>query len=102
MSFPARISRKGEWSGLRVVLRVLPESLVENVPVAGVKVILNHPSVFPNDYSTLPLFPPGTHGSIEIVPTVYSTNDDLKGLKPADRQCLYTVMIWKLKFESVY
>lgn len=82
--YPLRTSNYGDWSGLRIELSTRTDiALLEKFD--GALVIISHPDQWPNSA----YFVPGkSQTSFVIKPTYSYTTDDVRKLRPEQRQCL--------------
>lgn len=82
--YPLRTSNYGDWSGFRVELSTRTDIAMMEAS-DGLIIMVNHPDQWPNSG----LFVPGkSQTSVNIKPTYSYTTDDVRKLRPDQRQCL--------------
>lgn len=82
--YPVRTSNYGDWSGLRVELTTRDDVAFKN-DLDGVMVVVQHPDQWPNSGHFIPT---GSQTGVTIKPTLSVITDDVKRMKPEEKQCL--------------
>lgn len=95
--YPYRTSSYGDWSGIRVEMSTRSDIALQ-ADIDGVTIIVQHPDQWPNSGQFVPS---GSQTAIIVKPTYSYTTEDVRRLKPAERQCL-NVIKDDLIFEVIY